>query len=105
MIGILILAALFVAYSNGANDNFKGVATLYGGSVLGFKTSLGWATITTFAGSLVSFAAGAKLLKLFTGSGLVSIAAVTDPAFVASVALGAALTVIIGTRFGMPIST
>jgi PiT family inorganic phosphate transporter len=27
----LLVAALFLAYFNGANDNFKGVATLYGG--------------------------------------------------------------------------
>ncbi|HXS02654.1 MAG TPA: hypothetical protein VN724_18930 [Pyrinomonadaceae bacterium] len=26
---VLLLATLFLAYSNGANDNFKGVATLF----------------------------------------------------------------------------
>ena len=27
---LLFLAVLFVAYANGANDNFKGVASIYG---------------------------------------------------------------------------
>jgi hypothetical protein len=30
VIAFLILATCFLAYSNGANDNFKGVASLFG---------------------------------------------------------------------------
>ena len=30
MIIILVLIVAFLAYANGANDNFKGVATLFG---------------------------------------------------------------------------
>jgi inorganic phosphate transporter, PiT family len=29
-IPFLVLAVLFLAYANGANDNFKGVASLFG---------------------------------------------------------------------------
>ena len=29
---VLLIATLFLSYSNGANDNFKGVATLYAGN-------------------------------------------------------------------------
>ncbi|MCI0442522.1 inorganic phosphate transporter family protein [bacterium] len=102
---LLLLAGLFVAYANGANDNFKGVATLYGGRVLPYGRALQWATITTIAGSLISFFAAGKLLKLFTGNGLVNSTATADPHFVMSVALGAAFTVILATLFSLPIST
>ena len=51
---LLALAVLFLAYSNGANDNFKGVATLYGSGACGYRTALVWATATTLAGSLLA---------------------------------------------------
>ena len=34
IVAVLLLGALFVAYANGANDNFKGVATLYGNHMI-----------------------------------------------------------------------
>ena len=105
MIYLLSIAVLFVAYVNGANDNFKGVATLYGGRVLSYRSALSWAVITTFAGSIVSFFVGTKLLKLFSGQGIVDASVLSNPAFLASLALGAALTVTIATVMGMPIST
>ena len=56
----LFLATLFLAYSNGANDNFKGVATLFGSGTTNYQTAILWATITTFAGGVASsFLAGA----------------------------------------------
>ena len=48
------MASCFLAYSNGANDNFKGVATLFGSKTTNYKYAIWWATITTFAGSLAS---------------------------------------------------
>jgi PiT family inorganic phosphate transporter len=45
-------AVLFLAYANGANDNFKGVATLLGSRTAGYRKALSWATVTTLAGSL-----------------------------------------------------
>ena len=54
MVAVLLLGALFVAYANGSNDNFKGVATLYGSGTVSYRTALGWATVTTMAGSLLS---------------------------------------------------
>ncbi len=47
IVAVLLLGALFVAYANGANDNFKGVATLYGSGTVSYRTALGWATVTT----------------------------------------------------------
>ncbi len=34
---LIIVAALWLAYANGANDNFKGVATLYGSRTTTFR--------------------------------------------------------------------
>ena len=34
---VIFAGMLFVAYANGANDNFKGVATLFGGGVAGYE--------------------------------------------------------------------
>lgn len=102
---LLLLAAAFVAFSNGANDNFKGVATIYGSGTAGYKTSIIWATVTTFAGSVTSFFLAQSLLKKFSGKGLVPDAFTGSEYFLLAVALGAGITVILATRLGFPIST
>ena len=40
---LLIPATLFLAYANGANDNFKGVATLTGCGATDYRHALAWA--------------------------------------------------------------
>ena len=101
----LFLATCFLAYSNGANDNFKGVASLFGSKTTSYRTAITWATVTTFAGSITSIFLAQALLKKFSGKGLVPEAIVGSPAFLLAVALAAALTVILATRIGFPIST
>ena len=101
----LFLSACCLAYSNGANDNFKGVASLYGCRAASYRTAITWATITTFAGSIASIFFAQALLKKFSGKGLVPDSFVGSEPFLLAVALGAALTVILATRFGFPIST
>lgn len=54
MILILLFTAGFLAYSNGANDNFKGVATLFGSGTTNYRRAIVWATLTTFAGSIAA---------------------------------------------------
>lgn len=106
MIYILIfIAAIFLAYSNGANDNFKGVATLFGSGTTDYKKAINWATITTALGSIVSFFLASELVKNFSGKGLVPDQLITTPQFAIAVAMGAALTVMLATKIGMPIST
>ena len=105
MLVLLFLAACFLAYSNGANDNFKGVASLYGSRTATYGTALGWATITTFAGSITSIFVAQSLLKKFSGKGLVPDSLVVSEHFLLAVVLGAALTVILATLTGFPIST
>jgi PiT family inorganic phosphate transporter len=102
---LLLAAALFVAFSNGANDNCKGVATIYGSGTAGYKTSIAWATVTTFAGSVASIFLAQALLRKFSGRGLVPDAFTGSEYFLVAVALGAGLTVILATRLGFPIST
>ncbi|MDA0834434.1 MAG: inorganic phosphate transporter, partial [Planctomycetota bacterium] len=102
---ILTISVLLLAFANGTNDNFKGVATLYGSGTLGFGRALGWATATTFAGSLCAVMLAAHLLKAFSGKGLVSETLAGSSDYAAAVGLGAATTVLLATRIGMPIST
>ena len=101
----LFLATCFLAYSNGANDNFKGVASLFGCKAASYRTAITWATLTTFAGSITAIFLAQALLKKFSGKGLVPDAIVGSEPFLLAVAIGAALTVILATRFGFPIST
>ena len=63
----LFLATLFVAYANGANDNFKGVATLYAAEAITYRSAIALATITTFAGSICSIFLAEALVHVFSG--------------------------------------
>lgn len=102
---ILFIAACFLAYTNGANDNFKGVATLFGSRTTNYKKAINWATITTLAGSVAAIFLADALVKNFSGKGLVPNELIQNPIFAISIALGAALTVLLATKIGMPIST
>jgi PiT family inorganic phosphate transporter len=102
---LIIGAILFVAYANGANDNFKGVATLFGSGAADYRKALGWATITTLAGSVAAFFLSTELISIFQGKGLVPPQLAESEPFVAAVVLGAALTVMLATKIGVPIST
>ncbi len=101
----VILAVLFLAYSNGANDNFKGVATLFGSGTCTYRTALVWATVTTVSGSLLALMLAQGLAQTFKGKGLVPDPVMVQTAFLLAVSLGAALTVFLATCTGMPVST
>jgi len=101
----LFLTTCFLAYANGANDNFKGVATLFGSGTTSYRSAITWATITTFMGSVCSIFLAEQLLKNFSGKGLVPADITAEPAFLASVALGAGLTVLLTALRGLPVST
>lgn len=101
----LIAAAMLVAFANGANDNFKGVATLYGSHALRYRPALSWATASTLAGSLAAVLMAGGLVERFGGKEFVSDTVIADPSFLLAVAGGAGLTVLLATRLGLPIST
>jgi PiT family inorganic phosphate transporter len=96
---------LLLAYANGANDNYKGVATLLGSGTASYRRALLWATVTTALGSVTALVLARGLLAAFAGRGLVPTEVVADPMFPTAVALSAGLTVLLATRLGFPIST
>ena len=69
---VLLLAAAvaFLAFANGANDNFKGVATLYGSGTSGYRDALWLATATTLLGSGAALFLATDLIARFSGKGL-----------------------------------
>ena len=101
----LFLIVCFLAYSNGANDNFKGVASLYGSGTAKFRGALAWATVTVAAGSITALFFAGALLKKFSGKGLVPDALTVNPLCRHTVALAAGSTEMLATRLGFPIST
>lgn len=105
MLVLIFISAVFLAFSNGANDNFKGVATLFGSGTTDFKKAINWATATTFLGSVVSVFFASTLIKNFSGKGLVPDELLLTSEFAISITMGAALTVMIATKIGMPVST
>ena len=102
---LLFIATCFVAFTNGANANFKGVASLYGSGTTSFRTAILWGTLTTFAGALTALFAARGLLTAFSGKGLVPDPLTQSPAFLLAVALGAAGTSFLATRLSFPVST
>lgn len=102
---ILFLATCFLSYSNGANDNFKGVATLFGSGTANYKIAIWWATVTTFIGSICSIFLAEALVKGFSGKGLVPDTIAASPYFLLAVATGAGFTVMLASVTGFPIST
>src|SRR5229473_2391341 len=105
MVLFLFLATGFLAYSNGANDNFKGVASLFGSRTTSYRTAIWWATATTFSGSIASMVLAQSLLTKFSGRGIVPDQVAGSELFLLAVALGAGLTVVVATLTGFPVST
>lgn len=104
-LAILILAVFWLAYSNGANDNFKGVATLYGCGTVSYRKALTLTTVATLAGSALSILLAGTLVKSFSGKGLVPPELTQSSALLISVAAAAAATILLATFLGMPTST
>ncbi len=106
MLSLLLLGATcLLAYSNGANDNFKGVASLFGSGTTNYRVAIAWGTFSTLLGSIVSVFLAQGLLNAFSGKGLVPASLAGGELFLLSVAAGAGGTVIVATKFGFPIST
>ncbi len=102
---LLLFAALLLAYSNGANDNFKGFATVWGSGSINYERASLWATVTTIAGAIAALYLAQGLVSSFSGRGLVPNALAGSTSFIFCVALAAGLTVLLATVLGFPIST
>ena len=105
MLVLLFIAVCCVAFTNGANANLKGVASLYGSGTASLRTTIVWGTATTFAGASTALFAARGLLAAFSGKWLVPDALAQSPAFLLAVALGAASTSFLATRLSFPVST
>lgn len=102
---IVIIAVLLISYYNGANDNIKGVATLYGSDTVSYKKAILWGSFTTATGSLFALLLAQKLIENFSGKGLLPTEMLNTIPINIPIALGAGLTVLLATRIGLPIST
>lgn len=105
MLFLITIAVVVVAYANGANANFKGVASLFGSGTTSYRTAVNWAALTTAAGCVLAMFLSAGMLKTFSGKGLVPDALIAQPLFLFSVAAAAGATGLLATRCGFPVST
>ncbi|MFM8477396.1 MAG: inorganic phosphate transporter, partial [Planctomycetaceae bacterium] len=103
--GLLMLMAGFVAFTNGANANFKGVASLYGSGTTTRRMAILWGATTTFAGSIAAWFLAEEMLKNFSGRGIVPDTLARSPEFATAVGFGAAFTSFLATRLSFPVST
>ena len=102
---LLLFGAGLVAFANGANANFKGVASLYGSGTTSYRVAVWWANATTAMGSATALLVGTAMLKAFSGKGLVPDTLAGEPSFLLAVALGAGTTNLLATWLGFPVST
>ena len=102
---IFIIAIGLLSLSNGANDNFKGMASVWGSKTLSYRKSLLLANGSTLLGALTAVFFTKQLLKTFSGKGIIDDIILHQQHFGIALALGAALTVIIATKLRLPIST
>lgn len=105
LVPILLLTVASVAFTNGANANFKGVASLYGSGTTSLRRALLWGTAATFAGSIAAGVLAREIVGKFGGRGLVPDEVAQSPRFVAAIAMGAAMTSLLANRLGFPVST
>jgi PiT family inorganic phosphate transporter len=102
---LLVLAVGLLSFANGANDNFKGVATLWGADLATYRRAIAWATSFTSLGSLAAIWLGSGLAAKFNGATLLPKTISGQLPFLSAVALGAGATVILAAGLGLPIST
>jgi PiT family inorganic phosphate transporter len=102
---LIALITVMLAAANGANDNIKGAATLMGSGVIGYRAAIALATSATALGGIASIFLLNGLLAAFRGKGIVPADLTASLPFLDAVGLGAALTVGLATRLGLPVST
>ena len=98
MLPALIFSAVcFLACANGANDNFKGVASLFGSRTCGYRTAISWAAIAiAVGGSLNARRVADTMSHKITGMN-------TGQGFAAN--LSTAALVATASLHGLPVST
>lgn len=100
----IALPALLLAWSNGANDVSKGIATLIGSGLAKPAPAILWGTLWTLLGGVAAAFWGAALAANFA-HGYLAAGFRPDTPFIAGALCGAFGWVAIATRLGFPVST
>lgn len=102
---IIVLALGFViAYTNGANDVSKGIATLVGSGVTNYRRAILWGTFWTGIGGIAGAFLARAMIQTF-GSGLLAPGVHASVSAALATIAGAALWVALATIRGLPVST
>jgi len=102
---IFFLSVAALAFANGANDNFKGVATLWGSGDLTYRQAWWVANGATLLGALMAVGLGFLVANTFSGRGVVAPTVLASSSFAMAFSTGAAGTVLLATWLKYPIST
>ena len=98
------LSSAFVAYTNGANDVSKGIATLPGSGVSSYRRAILWGAFWTTCGGIASFGLSRALITTF-GKGLLSAGVTPTLSAALATLITAGVWVGMATRWGLPVST
>ena len=101
---LLLPILLLVSFLNGTNDVSKGVATLVGSGLSGYRRALLWGSLWTAAGGVAAFFFASVLLKVFT-TGILAEDVTMTVSFSIAIGVGVCAWIFFATRFGMPVST
>jgi len=101
---LIVIGVAGLAYANGANDASKGIATLVGSGVTGYRRALAWATLWTVAGASAAAVMSGALIKTFS-TGIINAGVQLTGSFPIAVLAGATAWVLLASRTGMPVST
>ncbi|MBI4397371.1 MAG: inorganic phosphate transporter [Elusimicrobia bacterium] len=105
---LLIPAGLFggclLAFSNGANDISKSIATLVGSGEAGYKKAVILVSLAVAAGAVLASAWAVKMTLLFT-KGMLSPQVEINQMFALAILAGSIGWVLLATKLGMPVST
>lgn len=100
--GLLFLTILYLAYMNGANDNVKSVASIYGAELISVKTALFVAHFTSFLGSFSAILCAQFYLPEHV---MTPFFENLETHFLLVMTFTAALLVHVNTQYGLPISS
>lgn len=104
ILAVIIVLAGLLAYSNGANDISKGVATLVGSGVTSYRRAILWGTAWTALGAIVAAAVGGAMLATFR-TGLLAPGVTPSLSAAMAAVAGAVAWILIATRARLPVST
>lgn len=101
---LTIAAVVALAFTNGANDVSKGIATLAGSGRASYRQAIAWGSLWTAAGSCAAVILSIGLMRVFTSS-LVMDDVLATSSFPLAVAAAASAWVLFASVKGLPVST